>query len=282
MDLGILTTTFPHTTPEETFAAVARHGFRAVQFDFANAGLTTLPDEIPPSLVERVRRAAEAYDITIAAVSGTYNMIHPDAREREAGLRRLGVLAEACVALGGPIVTLCTGSRDPVDMWRRHPDNDSAAAWDDLVRAAREALAVTEQSGLPLAFEPEPGNVLRSARQGRDLIETVGSPRLGAVLDPANLFDRFAPGEEGRLPAILDEAVALLGDRIVLAHGKDRAADGTVRPAGQGIVPWDRCFGLLRSVGYDGALIVHGLQESEIKGAVTHLWDRGRLSVGES
>jgi sugar phosphate isomerase/epimerase len=103
------------------------------------------------------------------------------------------------------------------------------------------------------------------------LIKAVGSPRLGAVLDPANPFDRFPPGEEGQLPANLDEAVTLLGGRIVLAHGKDRAADGTVRPAGQGIVPWDRFFGLLRSVGYGGPLIVHGRREEEIGTAVTHL-----------
>ena len=271
MDLGILTTTFPHATPEETFAAVARCGFRAVQFDFTNAGLTTLPDEIPPALVERVRRAAEEHAVTIAAVSGTYNMIHPDPQERGIGLRRLGVLAGACVSLGRPIVTLCTGSRDPDDMWRHHPDNESPAAWDDLIQATRAALAITDPAGLTLAFEPEPGNVLRTARQGRKLIETIGSPRLGAVLDPANLFDRFAPGDEGRLPAILAEAVSLFGDRIVLAHGKDRAANGTVRPAGSGIVPWDRFFGLLRSVGYDGALIVHGLNETDLDDAFAHL-----------
>jgi sugar phosphate isomerase/epimerase len=271
MDLGILTTTFSHQTPEETFAAVAQHGFPAVQFDFANAGLSTLPDEIPPELVDRVRRAAVERGVAIAAVSGTYNMVHPNRREREAGLRRIAVLADACAALGSPIVTLCTGTREPGDMWRRHPDNDTPAAWDDLVEATRAALAVTESAGVTLALEPEPGNVLRTARQGRELIETIGNPRLGAVLDPANLFDRFEPGEAGRFPEILDDAVALLGDRIVLAHGKDRAADGTVRPAGQGIVPWERVVALLRSVGYDGPLIVHGLGEPEIGASVAFL-----------
>jgi sugar phosphate isomerase/epimerase len=68
-------------------------------------------------------------NLTMAAVSGTFNMIHPNPRKRRDGLRRLGVLAGACGQLGTSVITLCTGTRDPEDMWRSHPENDVPEAW---------------------------------------------------------------------------------------------------------------------------------------------------------
>jgi sugar phosphate isomerase/epimerase len=280
MELGIFSKTFARPSLEGVFDAVVAHGFRSVQFNLECAGLPPLPDLIEPEEADRIRRAAGARDIRIAAVSGTFNMIDPDRQKREKNLGRLGVLAAACERLGTTAITLCTGTRDPDDMWRRHPDNDSPAAWRDLAAAMTAAVNLTEGTDVSLAFEPEPGNVVQTVRQARDLIREVGSPRLGVVLDPANLFERFAPDEETQLPAILDEAVALLGDRVALAHGKDRGADGVVRPAGQGIVPWDRFLASLRDVGYDGPLVLHGLDEREVDAAVTFLRTEAGASLG--
>ena len=41
----------------------------------------------------------------------------------ENNLRRLEVLAAACRWLDTRIITLCTGSLDPHDMWKWHPEN---------------------------------------------------------------------------------------------------------------------------------------------------------------
>ncbi len=132
MKLGIFAKTFARPTVEEVFDAVARHRLRCVQFNFASAGLPSLPERIEPEQLDRIRDAAEERRIAIAAVSGTFNMIHPEARRRREGLRGLGVVASACARLGASLVTLCTGTRDPLDPWRRHPDNDAPEAWRDL------------------------------------------------------------------------------------------------------------------------------------------------------
>jgi sugar phosphate isomerase/epimerase len=89
-------------------------------------------------------------------------------------------------------------------------------------------LPVAETAGLRLAFEPEPGNVVTSAPAARRLLDTLGSPVLKVVLDPANLFEPATPLEARRLA---ETAVALLGGAIVLTHAKDRTAAGHVRPA---------------------------------------------------
>src|SRR5207244_1580369 len=119
--------TFVRPTIDECFEAVAALGVRCIQFNFACAGIPSLPESLSSELLERIGRAARTRQIEIAAVSGTYNMIHPDPRERAECLRRLAVVARGCRHLGAPMLTLCTGTRDPNDMWRRHPENDSSA-----------------------------------------------------------------------------------------------------------------------------------------------------------
>src|SRR5262245_17110617 len=145
MRLGIFAKTFARPTVEKVFDAVRAHGLESVQFNMACAGLASLPGRIEPELAERIGRAAHARGLEIAAVSGTFNMIHPDPARRRDGMRRLRVLAAACPRLGTSVITLCTGTRDPDDMWRRHPDNDSAAAWADLVASMREAVGIAEE-----------------------------------------------------------------------------------------------------------------------------------------
>src|ERR1043166_8168981 len=159
MRLGIFAKTFVRPTVEQTLDAVREHGLDCVQFNLACAGLPSLPDALDRTLCERVRRAHEERQIVMAAVSGTFNMIHPDGRQRREGLRRLGVLAAGCRWLGTSVITLCTGTRDPENMWRRHPDNDSPQAWNDLIHSMKEALKIAEDNAVILAFEPEIANV---------------------------------------------------------------------------------------------------------------------------
>src|ERR671921_1729868 len=204
--LGIFAETFARLSPEGAFDALASYGLRGTQFNMSVAGLPPMPDEIDPALADRVRDAAADRNIVLVAVSGTFNMIHPDVGVRRDGLCRLGVLAGACERLGTSTVTLCTGTRDPEDMWRRHPDNARPEAWRDLLATMQEALETAEEHGVTLAFEPETGNVVESAEKGRRLLDEMRSPRLKVVMDAANLFDAEDPVRRlSRSEKILDE-----------------------------------------------------------------------------
>src|SRR5580765_1892917 len=130
--LGIFAKIFARPTVEGVLAAVAKYRLHSVQFNFACAGLPSLPGEIEPELTKRIRKSAAEHRLAIAAVSGTFNMIHPDAKRRRDGLHRLGVIAAACEPIGTTFVTLCTGTRDLKNLWSHHPDNDSPEAWRDL------------------------------------------------------------------------------------------------------------------------------------------------------
>ncbi len=251
---------------EDTLAAVAAHGIRAVQFSLSCIpGSEALPRSLPAESSAQVRDAVDATGVTLASVSGTYNMAHPDQAHREDGARRLRAVIAACPALGAGIVTLCTGTRNRQSMWSPHPDNGSPEAWRDLLESLASVLPEAEAHGVTLAVEPEVSNVVDSAARARRLLDELGSPRLGVCIDGANLFHR---GELPRMGAILDEAFALLGSDIVLAHAKDLDHDGAAGdlPAGHGLLDYPRYLGLLHGLGFGGAVVLHGLSEAQVDG----------------
>src|SRR5437867_4117009 len=100
MQLGIFAKTFARARLEEVLDCVVAHELRCIQFNFACAGLPSLPETIAPQLLQQIRRDCESRGIAIAGVSGTFNMIHPDQAARAAGLRGLKTLAPAARALG--------------------------------------------------------------------------------------------------------------------------------------------------------------------------------------
>lgn len=268
MRLGIFAKTFPGQDPDAVLRAVREAGFAAAQYNMACSGLPSMPDAISPDTAKVVADAAQAHEVRIAAVSGTYNMAHPDPAVRAEGLRRLDVIAGACKRIGTDLVTLCTGTRDPDDQWRHHPDNATPEAWSDMRGEMEKALAIAEAHNIRLGIEPELANVVDSARRARQLIDELASPRLVVVLDPANLFEQATLEEQRQTVAT---AIDLLADRIAMGHAKDRAPDGRFVAAGRGVLDYPHYLKCLEHAGFDGDLITHGLSADEAPRAARFL-----------
>ncbi len=270
MKLGIHIGTFRRPTLEAALDAVAEHGLECVHFNMAAAGLPSMPERIDEELCDQVARELAARDISIATLSGTFNMAHPSVDVRRAGLRRLEALASRAPRLGASVLALCTGTRDPDDMWRHHPDNDTPEAWGDCVDSIGKALQIAGRYGVTLGVEPEVSNVVDSAARARRLLDEMGSAHLKIIIDGANLFHA---GELSRQREILDEAFELLGAEIVAAHAKDLDRDGRAGQvaAGRGLLDYDHYLRLLRAAGFDGPLILHSLTEEEASGCVKFL-----------
>jgi sugar phosphate isomerase/epimerase len=268
--IGILLTTYNTGTLEERLDEAKAHGLACVQVSIACAGLAAMPDELPAGLPERFRRQVAVRGITIGSVEGTFNMCHPDAEHRQMGLRRLRVLAEACLRMGTSTIHICTGTRDRNSMWRRHPENNSPQAWRDMANCVGEATEIARQAKVVLAFEPEVNNVVDSARKARQLLDEIGSPQLKVTIDPANIFHA---GELPRMKEILKEAFALVGKDIVLAHAKDLDRDGDAghKAAGEGVLDYDLYLRLLRANRFSGPLLLHGLSRAQVPGCVAFL-----------
>lgn len=268
MRLGIFAKTFAGTDPVTVLQAAQGAGYAAVQYNMACSGLPAMPDALTHQQAAEVAQASTASGVAISAVSGTYNMIHPDPAVRAAGLARLAVLIARARDMGTGMVTLCTGTRDAQDQWRHHPDNGSAEAWRDLLAEMAKACALADAHGIRLGIEPELANVVNGAAAARRLIDTLQSPALAIVLDPANLFEVAAPDDRRR---IIAGAVDLLGDRIAMAHAKDRDAAGGFVAAGRGVVDFPDFIARLRAAGFSGDLVTHGLTAAEAPGVAAFL-----------
>lgn len=273
MQIGIFTKTFPRPDLGRALDAVLSTGLTTVQFNMESAGLTPMPDEIPAELARTIRDECAARGLMIASVQGTFNMSHPDSEYRRSGLRRLRLLADTCGILDTSIIAICTGTRDRENMWRHHADNGTPQAWRDMSSCVREAVSIAEDAGLTLALEPEVSNVVDSAQTARRLLDEIGSPHLKITMDAANLFHA---GELPRMAEVLENAFALLGRDIVLAHAKDLIHDGEAgqEPAGKGLLDYDHYVSLLRRCGFTGPLLLHGLPETEVAGCISFLKEK--------
>lgn len=268
MQIGIFAKTFPGSDPDTVFASVKSAGFAAVQHNWACSGLASVPGTIPDDAQADVTQAIDAHGLQMAAVSGTVNLIHPDVIVRQQGIDNLKTVIRAAPAIHAPVVTLCTGSRSADDQWADHPDNQTPEAWMDLLAAMEQLLPVAEEAGVRLGVEPELANVINSAEAAKRLIDEVQSDAITIVFDPANLFEIASLDEQQH---IIAEALERLAGHIGMAHAKDRTTDGGFTTAGQGVLDYPFFLKGLRTVGFNGPLITHGLSAADAPGVAMFL-----------
>ena len=135
-------------------------------------------------------------------------------------------------------------------------------------------MAHAQANDVTLVVEPEVANVVDSAIKARRLLDEIQSPHLKIVIDGANIFHK---GELAHMHDVLDAAFDLLGDDIVMAHAKDLDHDGEAGKlaAGTGLLDFDHYIGLLRGIGFNGVILLHGLTEEQAPGCIQFL--RGKL-----
>ncbi|UVK44009.1 sugar phosphate isomerase/epimerase [Mesorhizobium sp. AR07] len=260
MRIGIFAKTFPGSSPRTVLSAAAAAGYQSVQYNMACSGLNSLPEDISDNIADAVLGASRETGVGIAAISATYNMIHPSLQIREAGRRGFEAIASQAARMGCRLLTVCTGSCDPDDQWRYHPDNESMLAWSEMVKEFRHLIDIAERFDVRIGVEPELANVINSAQKARHLLDTIGSDRVRIVFDPANLFEREAADDRRR---IIETAISLLGDRIEIAHAKDRNPDGSFATAGKGVIDFAHYLSCLQQAAFAGDVITHGLVAAE-------------------
>jgi len=221
-ELGVFARCFPVQRAADLARTVAQHGFTTVQLNLSALGLPTIPDEASLARIDLAAIARDFHDEGLAlwGLSASYNMVHPEPGRAAEQTRRAARLVRRAAELGVRAVTLCTGSRDPENMWRAHPDNTSAAAWSELLANLGPLLDAADEADVLLAVEPEPGNVIADTAAALRLVAELGerARRIGFVLDPANLVGDSPPEE---FASILHDAFDRLGEAAICVHAKD-------------------------------------------------------------
>ncbi len=269
--LGIMTRHVVRDSVEHVAEAIAQQGLQTVQLSLESAGLEPMPSHLDGGSLRRISHAFSSAGLSVAAVSGTFNVIDPNQEALASNLERFAVLCDACAGLGTKVVTTCTGTRNRQSMWRAHPGNLETDAWNELVDVTRRMATIAERAGVVMAFEPETANVVDTLAKAQALIEAVASPSLGVTFDPANFF---YPSDLPRMTDVLLEGFDRLAPFIALAHAKDVVypADGGSHcqyvPAGKGLLDYKTYLAHLSDSGYSNGLIMHSLAESDIADAV--------------
>jgi sugar phosphate isomerase/epimerase len=262
-DLGIFARIFTRPRAQDVAAAVAGAGFGVTQLNLSSVGLPTLPAIDVDVDLTAIGSAFGAERVRIWGLSGTYNIIHPDLAVRREGTARAKALIEQAPRLGAEVVTLCSGSRDPENMWRSHPGNGTDEAWSDMRATLDELLPAAERAGVRLGIEPEPGNVVADAGRGRRLLEELGPDAnlVGIVIDPANLVSASALVDQER---ILRDAFTQLGRHTVALHAKDVVPGGGYAAAGLGGLDYGLIFALHACLPAPVPVIIQDATEADV------------------
>ena len=127
------------------------------------------------------------------------------------------------------------------------PEGEKPEAYRDEVMSRMKAMcAEAEKEGITLLHENEKGIYGDIAPRCLDILETVNSPNLGAVFDPAN----FVQCGQTTYP----DGFELLKEHVVYMHIKDALPDGSVVPAGSGIGHVEDIMKALSERNYEGFL----------------------------
>ena len=241
-EYGVFARVFSPGPPATVAAQIRAAGFTATQLNLSALGRPTLDDTLTHAAATDIADAFGAQGVRIWGLSGTFNAIDPDVQARQRGINSCRAVIARAAATGAQVVTLCTGTRDPANMWRAHRDNTSTAAWHDLRATLDALLPAAAAAGVRLGVEPEPGNVIRDADAANRLLGELGddATHVAIVLDPANLLTVDTVTDQRD---ILTRAFDLLGAHTAAMHAKDVVASGYAAP-GAGAMDYDLVMGL--------------------------------------
>ncbi|MCC6392175.1 MAG: sugar phosphate isomerase/epimerase [Bryobacterales bacterium] len=217
--VGVATTEFRDQTNQSLAAELRGQRVRHIQLFFtqkdSNYWKYGLRSDLGGMTPERAREIAAIYraaGITIDALGVYATLIHADPAERKANLAYF----EAMMQLGSHMGVRTFLS----EMGHYHPPGPAPAVpydwqdevWTMAVATGKELARAAEVNNATVLLEPIYRSLLASAKRTRVFLEEVGSPRVRAQLDPANLLEVND----------LEEMFAQLKPWIGGIHAKDR------------------------------------------------------------
>ncbi len=269
LTIGIATLGFRDYTNRQVAEEVAAQGIHTVQL-FLNqtdsrywkyngrSDLSTLSEQ-------RCRDIAEAYrgsGVSIHSVGVYTNLIHPDESEREANLAYFEGMMKAAVAMGSRTLITETGHYHPEQPTSRVEYHFQEEVWARMVATGKRLAELAERHRVTVLLEPFYRGFLASAKRTRLFLEDIGSPRIRALLDPANLLEINDQ----------EEMFEQLQPWIDCLHAKDRKlhVDRGVA-AGQGDLDYREFVTLVARHTPEAPLVLEYVGPNDYKQALAHL-----------
>lgn len=217
--VGIATFGFPELSNQELARELATAGINTVQLFLAQTdsrywvynGRSDLSD-LSPQRCQDIAEIYRAEGIAIHSLGVYTNLLHPDEDERKANLDYFEAMFRVGAAMGVHCFITESGHYEPPPEERTGLYHFRDEVWTRMVDAGKDLARRAEAHDAVVLFEPYYLGFLASARRSRLFLEAVGSPRIRALLDAANLLEVND----------LEEMFGQLAPYVDCLHAKDR------------------------------------------------------------
>jgi len=267
--IGMATLGFGNHTNRRLAEELARSGIRVVQL-FLNQSDSRYwkyngRSDVSSMTAKRCEGIAAAYrsaGVSIHSLGVYTNLIHPDAAERAANLAYFEAMMKIGGAMGVRAFITEAGHYHDDKPAGPVPHHFQEKVWKMMVGVGKELARLAERHQATVLFEPFFRGFLASAKRTRVFIEEVGSRRVRALLDPANLLEVND----------LEEMFTQLGPYVDCLHAKDRKlhVDRGV-PAGEGDLDYPKFVALAAKHTPRAPLILEYVGPKNYKQALAHL-----------
>lgn len=201
----------------------------------------TLPGEVRRRVAERIRSgAAEIVSLNLGGFDN--NLASPADEVRGLTLKSLSAAIDLAAEWCVKGIVISPGAGRPL----LPPPSEKLHGWS---RASLEALLPrAESAGVDLLLENIPYSFLPTADGLAGMVEAIDHPNLGVIYDVPNaVFAREVP----------EEGFSRLKEHIRLVHFSDTVLDTWRHDRlGAGIVKFDEALACMRSIGYEGDLVL--------------------------
>ena len=217
--VGVSTLGFPNHTNQELARELTANGVDAIQLFLVQQDskywVYNGRNDVSALDAARCSAIADIYrssGISIHSIGVYTNLVHADAEEREANLAYFEEMFRIGAAMDVRTLVTEAGHYEVDALGHGVPHYFREEVWRQMVDTGRELAAMAERHDGVVLFEPFYRGFFASAKRTRLFLEAVDSPRIRALLDPANLIELNDLGE----------MFAQLAPYIDCLHAKDR------------------------------------------------------------
>lgn len=271
--VGIFNWVLSHD-PMECARQATELGFSCLQWSF---------EEGTAKVNEKHAREAHAiltdHGLKVVALSGYQNLVSPDPSHRAKGIDILEHYLDIAPFFPDSTgLATETGTRNPENQWKGHPDNLTTESWEEMLTVLKPLGEKAKSAGTRILIEGYVENIVRTADDITRLKADVDMEAFGFVMDPFNLIlEEKVPGHASETARIFET----ISGHVGIAHAKDLLyTDGVVDTprSGTGMFDMRNYFKLLDEKLPGVPLILEHLEAREIPETLDYLKQQYKLS----
>lgn len=220
MNIGIRLHDTAGTTLEEHLRSAHEQGFRCVHLALSKTvsgfSMKNAPALMTDALAAEVRGLLAKYEMECAVLGCYLNLGTPDEAELASTTQCYKAHLRFAKAIGATVVGTETGA--PNTGYKTCPECFTQESLELFIRRLRPIVAYAEEVGALMAIEPVCKHIVSTPERAKMVLDAISSSSLQIILDTVNLLNA---ANHTRMPALVEQSIALFGDRIRILHMKD-------------------------------------------------------------